>query len=102
MAKDGRYDKSVFQSLALVTQFGITMIVPIFLCSFLGWFLDEKLGTSYLFVLLFFIGALAGFRNIYILSKKVAETKTQRELEKAADYEEIRRNISKEKSKKHE
>lgn len=101
MAKDGRYDSTVFQSLALVTQFGITMIVPIFLCSFLGWFLDQKLGTSFLFVLLFFIGALAGFRNIYILSKKVSETRSKKDAQKAADYEEIRRSIEMEKHKKH-
>ncbi len=44
----------------MVTQFGINMLVPIFMCSFAGWFLDKKFGTSYWFVLLFFIGALAG------------------------------------------
>ena len=70
-----KYHKSVYQSLAMITQFGITMLVPIFLCSFLGWYLDQWLQTSWLFVALFFIGALAGFRNIFILSKKIFETK---------------------------
>lgn len=49
------------------------MLVPIFLCSFAGLFLDRKLGTAFWFVLLFFVGALAGFRNIYILAKKIYE-----------------------------
>lgn len=70
-----KYHKTVYQSFALITQFGITMVVPIFLCSFLGWYLDEKLQTSWLFVALFFIGALAGFRNVFFLSKKIFETK---------------------------
>ena len=70
-----KYHKTVYQSLAMITQFGITMLVPIFLCSFLGWYLDEKLQTSWLFVALFFIGALAGFRNIFILSKKIFQTR---------------------------
>ena len=70
-----KYHKSVYQSLAMITQFGITMLVPIFLCSFLGWYLDQWLQTSWLFVALFFIGALAGCRNIFILSKKIFETK---------------------------
>ena len=70
-----KYHKSVYQSLAMITQFGITMLVPIFLCSFLGRYLDQWLQTSWLFVALFFIGALAGFRNIFILSKKIFETK---------------------------
>lgn len=69
-----KYHKTVYQSLTMITQFGITMLVPIFLCSFLGWYLDEKLQTSWLFVALFFIGALAGFRNIFILSKKIFQT----------------------------
>ena len=70
-----KYHKSVYQSLAMITQFGITMLVPIFLCSFLGWYLDQWLQTSWLFVALFFIGALEVFRNIFILSKKIFETK---------------------------
>lgn len=70
-----KYHKTVYQSFAMITQFGITMIVPIFLCSFLGWYLDEKFHTTWLFVALFFIGALAGFRNVYFLSKKIIETR---------------------------
>lgn len=94
MAKDGKYDRSVYQSLALVTQFGITMLVPIFLCSFLGWYLDERFQTSYLFVLLFFIGALAGFRNIFILAKKIGQSSRK------DDYEAVRRKIAREKKAK--
>lgn len=73
MGKNKKYKKSVYQSLALITQFGINMLVPIFLCSFAGMFLDNQFGTAYWFVLLFFVGALAGFRNIFILAKKIYE-----------------------------
>jgi F0F1-type ATP synthase assembly protein I len=59
--------------LAYFMQFSINMLVPIGLCSFIGYLIDEKLGTSCFFVILFFIGALAGFRNIYILVKKVTK-----------------------------
>lgn len=72
-----RYNKSVFQSLTLISQFGITMLVPIFLCSLVGWYIDEKIGTSYWFVVLFFVGALAGFRNIFILAKKIYQDKDE-------------------------
>ena len=52
--RDGKKGSSkVYQAFALVTQFGITMLVPIALCSFLGWYLDQRLGTEFLFVLLF-------------------------------------------------
>lgn len=73
MGKNKKYKKSVYQSLAVITQFGINMLVPIFLCSFVGMFLDKKFGTVYWFVLLFFVGALAGFRNIFILARKIYE-----------------------------
>ena len=66
-----KYKKTVYQALTTISQFGINMLVPIFLCSFLGLFLDRKLGTSYLVVILFFVGALAGFRNVFLLAKKI-------------------------------
>ncbi|MBQ7943529.1 MAG: AtpZ/AtpI family protein [Lachnospiraceae bacterium] len=74
-----KYNKKVFQSLSLISQFGITMLVPIFLCSIVGWYIDEKIGTSYWFVVLFFVGALAGFRNIYILARKIYQDKDEDE-----------------------
>ena len=83
MKKDD-YDRDVYRSLAMISQFGINMIVPILLCGALGLFLDRKLGTGYLAILMFFIGALAGFRNIYQFSKKIfsAKGETRRERER--------------------
>lgn len=66
-----RKKKNSFRSLTTITQFGIHMIVPIFMCSFFGMYLDRKLGTSFFMILLFFLGAIAGFRNIYILAMKI-------------------------------
>lgn len=75
MARRKQDNKSVYRSLALITQFGINMLVPIFLCSFLGIWLDGKMGTSCWMIILFFVGALAGFRNIYIMARHVYEDK---------------------------
>ena len=71
MARRQKYDKSVFMSMTLISQFGITMIVPMAMMFAAGYFLDRFLGTSYWTVLLFFVGALAGFRNIYVLARRV-------------------------------
>ncbi len=71
-----KYDRSVLRSLTLITQFSINMLVPIALCSFLGAFIDKKAGTSFWVVILFFIGAVAGFRNIFIFAKKIYEDKS--------------------------
>lgn len=94
MAKKQKYKRTVYQSFALISQFGITMVVPIFLCSFLGWYLDQRMQTSYLFVVLFFVGALAGFRNIYVLSKKVMKE------EEDQSYEAARKSIRNEREGK--
>lgn len=66
-----RYGKNVYRCLTMITQFGINMMVPIFLCFFVGYYLDRKLGTNYIMIIFFFVGALAGFRNIYMFSKKI-------------------------------
>lgn len=55
----------------MITQFGINMLVPIFLCTFLGIFIDKKLGTKFVVIILFFLGAAAGARNIYIFAKGI-------------------------------
>ena len=77
--------KNSFRSLTTISQFGINMIVPIFGCSFFGMYLDRKFGTSFIMILLFFLGAFAGFRNIYILAMKIG----------AYEEREERRNVSK-------
>lgn len=71
MKKHNKYNKSVYRSFAVIAQFGIHMLVPIFACFLLGFYLDKKLGTSYLTILFFFIGALAGFRNVYRLARRI-------------------------------
>jgi len=60
----------VVNNLILITQFGINMLVPIVLCFFAGIYLDKWLHTNFISIILFFVGALAGFRNVYILAKK--------------------------------
>ncbi len=62
--------RDVFRTLVCITQFGINMLVPVTLCFLAGLWLDERLGTSFIAILLFFVGALAGGRNVYRLFKK--------------------------------
>lgn len=75
-----KYNKTVWQALTMITQFGVNMLVPIFMCSFAGMYLDRWLGTSVWMVALFFVGALAGFTNVFRFARRVYETpaKTRR------------------------
>ncbi len=68
-----RDNSKVMRSFSMITQFTIHMLVPICMCSYGGYLLDKKFGTSFWFVLLFFIGALAGGRNVYRLAQKISD-----------------------------
>ncbi len=69
--------RGVLQSLVLVTQFGISMLVPILLCTLLGVYIGKKFSIPVIAVPLFIIGALAGFRNVYIMARRVYEDKDE-------------------------
>ena len=61
----------VFQSLTLILQFGLNMIVPILMCTLFGVWLGERYDIPIVTVPLFLAGALAGFTNIFKMAKKI-------------------------------
>lgn len=65
-------DRVVFQSLAMVMQFGLNMLVPICIMSALGIWIDGKLGTSWVTIVLFVVGAIAGGQNIYHMARRIS------------------------------
>ena len=64
-------NQKIFQCLTLILQFGLNMIVPIFMCTMLGVWLGRKYGIPVITVPLFIVGALAGFTNIFKMAKKI-------------------------------
>ena len=64
-------NREVVQALILVLQFGINMLVPIFMCSILGIWIGNRTGISWMMVPFFFVGALAGGTNVYRMAKKL-------------------------------
>ncbi len=58
--------------MTLLSQVGITMVANIFVGVFIGKYLDQWLGTSPLFLLLFvFIGVFSGIKSVYLLIIKM-------------------------------
>ncbi len=58
--------KSWTSALALLSQLGFAMSVPIFACTFVGIFLDNVTGKSPLFLIIFILlGVGAAFRNMF-------------------------------------
>ena len=81
-------DRIVYQSLAMIMQFGLNMIVPICLMSALGIWLDRKLDTSFFTIALFAVGAVAGGQNIYRIAKGMcgeAETPAAEKIRRAEE-----------------
>ncbi len=74
-----KYRKGVYRTLALITQLGISMLVPIFLCVFLGSYIDEKFNLN-TFIPLMLLGMLAGARNVYKLIKQSYDEEGDRRL----------------------
>ena len=71
MKQKKKYDKTVYKSFVFISQFGFNMLVPIGLMTWLGIYLDKKYNTSYWVIILFFVGAVAGGRNVYQMARSV-------------------------------
>ena len=78
-------ERNVFQSLTMVTQCGINMIVPICMMSAFGIWLDGKLGTTWLTILFFVIGAVAGGQNVYRMAKRMCSAEEPDRGQKISD-----------------
>ncbi|MCT4613165.1 MAG: AtpZ/AtpI family protein [Clostridia bacterium] len=74
-----KIDSKVIKMLGLVSHLGITMIVPIVMCIYIGVYLDEKFNTGAIFLVIFtLLGILAAFRNMYYLVMKMSEDKDKK------------------------
>ena len=67
-----RDNRKIFRSLTLILQFGLNMIVPIFMCTLAGVWLGERYDIPLITVPLFLVGSLAGFTNIFKMAKKIS------------------------------
>lgn len=68
----------IFQSLTLILQFGLNMIVPIFLCTLVGAWIGKKYDMLWITVPFFIVGALSGFTSVYKMAKKIWERDNSR------------------------
>ena len=63
--------KKTFQTFSLITQMGLVMMVAIGMTTALGVWLDHKLGTSFITVIMFFLGAAGGCQGVYRMVKQI-------------------------------
>jgi ATP synthase protein I len=68
MAEDKR---QLMRSLSFLSSIGISMVAASFIGLFIGVYLDKWLGTTPWMTLIWLgIGIVAGFRNIFILTRR--------------------------------
>ncbi len=61
----------MYENLVYLTQIGISMIIPILGGLFIGKFIDEKMGTTSIFMLTFIVlGVVVAFMNVYKMVMK--------------------------------
>ena len=62
----------VYKSLALITQFGLNIMVPTFICLFIGIWVGKLVG-AWIVIPFIFLGMAAGMRNCYLCAMSVSE-----------------------------
>lgn len=77
-------EKKVLRSFVMITQIGISMMVPIFLCGLIGYWLNHVLHRDWIFLILLLIGIGASFRNFFIITKSFYEKDMKEEHQKLA------------------
>lgn len=81
----------VIRALMLVTQLGISMMVPVLLCVWLGGLLQKKLGSPLWLWVFLFLGMGAAFRNVYYLLKPFYSRDKEREDAELAYIENLKK-----------
>lgn len=80
---------SVVKAILMVSQIGISMIVPIFLGAFIGYLLDRQFATGFWILIFLALGIAAAFRNIYKLTKPFYAEDLKREQKEQAYWESL-------------
>jgi len=66
--------KSIFRAMSLITTLGVSIVACVGLGIFLGWLLDNWLGTSPWLIMFFTVlGCIAAFKNMYDMLKRVQD-----------------------------
>ncbi len=87
MAKKG----GIARSFMMISQISITMLVPIFLCLFLGIKLNEWLDSVWFVPIFLFLGMGAAIRNVYQLTKSFYAKDKKREDDELAYIENLKK-----------
>ena len=84
-------EKNILKAFAMVSQISITILVPICLSGWIGWWLDGQFHTQIWFVVMIVLGIGAAFRNVYYLTKSFYSDDMKKEHERLQYIEELKK-----------
>ena len=90
----------IARSFMMISQISISMLVPIFLCVFLGIKLNEWLDAKWYVPLFLFLGMGAAVRNVYHLTKSFYAKDKKREDDELAYIENLKKAGERNKQKR--
>lgn len=82
----------MFKNLALISQLGISMMVPVFVGVGIGLFIDKHFNTMFS-VLGLILGIIAGYRNTYLIVKDTMDKAVAKKTDEDIADEEAMRKI---------
>lgn len=85
-------DNRILKAITMISQISISMMVPIFLCVFIGYQLDKKFQTGYWVLIFMILGFLTSIRNVYYLTKSFYEKDKAREDAEMNYFANLRQN----------
>ena len=86
----GEKERKIFKSFTMISQIGISMMVPIFLCAGIGWWIAGQFHTQIWFLIMIFIGIGAAFRNVYMLTRSFYSEDMKKEQERLEYIESLK------------
>lgn len=92
-------DKKILRAIMMISQIGISMMAPIFLSAFIGYWLDKWLNTQYWFIVFVLLGVCAAFRSVYVLTKSFYAKDLREEEAKQKYFDELKNQDTKEPEK---
>lgn len=77
--KSQKDTRMVVYGISLITQIGISMMVPMFIWIVIGIFIQNKTGIEICVPLAILLGVITAFRNVYIMTRKMYAKDMDRE-----------------------
>ena len=83
-------EHNILRAFAMISQIGIAMMVPLFLCAAIGLWLDSHFQTQYWFLIMLLPGLGAAFRSFFVLTRSFYAADMKKEHEQLEYFQSLK------------